>query len=146
MCDKDSTRRTVTRFTCMSVFDKEGVKINFNAHPHYHGAPWYDWAWVDYIVMCPSGETGEEFYPFFGFVQTEGAPIHAIVHHCSQQLMNWSTVEHEFFVPFVLGTEFEELVISVTLPALTEPIGIIPNYGAEDKWSFFQSSIGANIF
>lgn len=50
--------------------------------------------------------------------------------------MKWSTVEQNFFAPFVLGSNFEESVTNVPMSALIHPICVIPNYGADDKNSY----------
>ena len=136
MSHKDGKHETITGFARASVFDEEGMKVNFNAHPHYHGGPWYDWAWVDYIISQPGGETTREYYPskILGFITMEET-VNAIV-HCSQESMKWSTVEQNFFVPFVLGSNVEESVTNVPMSALIHPICVIPNYGAQDKNSY----------
>jgi hypothetical protein len=33
-------------FTRVVVIDDDGDRYNYNAHPSYHDAPWYDWAYV----------------------------------------------------------------------------------------------------
>lgn len=134
----DFSLTPVTGFFRASVFDEDGEKITFNAHPWYHGAPWYDWAWVDYIITHPNGDTSRECYPskVLGFIkENEGTSINAVV-HCSEESMKWATVERDFVVSFKLGLDLKESVVSVPLSALIHPIGVIPNYGAADKNSY----------
>ena len=136
--DDDDTTTKITGYTRASVFDEEGMKIKFNAHPWYHGAPWYDWAWVDFVIEQSNGETSREYYPsmVLGFVmQDNDGPVQAVV-HCSEQPVEWSSVESDFFVQFKLGSELDKSCVSVPLSALIHPICVIPNYGAKDASSY----------
>jgi hypothetical protein len=57
-------------YTHASVTVGDGECVNFNAHPFFHGAPWYNWAYIHYVI---EGEDGprEEYYPsrILGFVK-----------------------------------------------------------------------------
>ncbi len=45
-----SGRATFIGFTRVSVIDDDGDRYSYNAHPYYHDAPGYDWAYVYYEI------------------------------------------------------------------------------------------------
>ena len=133
MSDNNNSDR-FTGYTHVSFSNEDGGSINFNAHPFFHGAPWYDWAYIHYIIESDDGPT-EEYYPsrIIGFVEDgDEDEITAIV-HCSEEPVAWDDVEKQFCVHFKLcsakGSEQQ-----VPLSSLLHPICVMPNYGSEDEY------------
>ena len=69
---------TLTGYTHAIVNGDDGESIKYNAHPCYHGAAWYDWAYVQYDI---DGE--QMFYPsrVLGFTMLGDGSINAIIQY-----------------------------------------------------------------
>ncbi len=126
-------RRTFVGFTRAVVIDDNGDRYSYNAHPSYHDAPWYNWAYVHYEIK-DSENSNAVYYPskFLGFIQ-EGEEINVIV-QCAIEPLQWSRLEEEFIVKLRLNTDVgkEEIVL---LSSLVHPICVVPNFGLEKKMS-----------
>ena len=121
-------------YTHASVTMGDNERVNFNAHPFFHGAPWYDWAYIHYVI---EGEDGprEEYYPsrILGFVKDlDDDEITAII-QCSEDPVSWEDLEEKFFVNFKLcSTKGREE--QVPLSSVLHPICVVPNYGKDDSY------------
>ena len=111
----------------------DGDSISYNAHPCYHGAAWYDWAYVHYDIEGADGRRVQQFYPskILGFMKTGEDSISAIIQYSIEDVP-WDRLEENFFVPFSLcTTPNKEDVVPIT--SLCHPICVIPDYGAGDQ-------------
>ena len=118
---------TLTGYTHAIVNGDDGESIKYNAHPCYHGAAWYDWAYVQYDI---DGE--QMFYPsrVLGFTKLGDGSINAIIQY-SMEDVTWDRLQKDFVVPFRLCTEASKENI-VPLTSLCHPICVVPNFGAEN--------------
>ena len=134
--DSDSSDNNSYRFvgyTHASVTMDDGSVVNYNAHPFFHGASWYDWAYIHYVIEGDDGPI-EQYYPsrILGFIEDDdGDEISAIV-HCSERAVEWNELEEKLFVPFNLSTLAGDEQL-VPLSSLLEPICVVPNYGQDDS-------------
>lgn len=129
--DAGGDSNTYVRYTRASEPAVDGEMIHYNAHPFLLGLPWYDWAYVYYEILGSDGTTNAQFYPskILGFVEHD-SELKAIV-LCSIESVPWSEVEDNFVVKFsVCEDEGEEQLIP--LSALSHPLCIVPNYGADE--------------
>ena len=106
----------------------------FNAHPDLHGAPWYNWANVQFL-MCGGNEEEEErikHYPskFLGFFELDGDKLAMV--HCSATPVEWSLVKHDFFVRFKLPDDFADGCRYVPMSSIVHPICVINDYGCQN--------------
>jgi hypothetical protein len=126
-----SERRIFVGFTRAVVIDDEGDKYSYNAHPSYHDAPWYDWAYVHYEIE-DSENSNAAYYPskILGFIQ-EGTEINVII-QCAIEPLQWSQLEEDFIVKLRLNTTNgkEEMV---PMSSLVHPICVVPNFGLENN-------------
>ena len=123
----------VTGYTHANVVTNDGENILYNAHPSYHGAAWYDWAYVHYDIEEADGQRVQKFYPskILGFMKSEEDSISAIIQYSIEDVP-WDRLEENFFVPFSLcTTPNKEDVVPIT--SLCHPICVIPDYGAGDQ-------------
>ena len=121
-------------YTHASVTMDDGSVVNYNAHPFFHGASWYDWAYIHYVIEGDDGPI-EQYYPsrILGFIEDDdGDEISAIV-HCSERAVEWNELEEKLFVPFNLSTLAGDEQL-VPLSSLLEPICVVPNYGQDDSY------------
>lgn len=118
-------------YTRATVKGNDGESATYNAHPHFHGGPWYDWAYVYYEIETEF-ETVAEYYPskIFGFIKDESDDVHAII-QCSKKHLPWDQVEEEFVVKFELCSEEGSEQI-VPLSALNNPICVVQDYGSNN--------------
>jgi hypothetical protein len=137
--DDESNTPTIFRgYTWASVVTPDGEIINYNAHPFLLGKPWYDWSYVYYEVEGADGTSYPQFYPskILGFVEMD-KELNAVI-LCSVESVPWSEIEENFVVRFSLcADEGEEQI--VPLSALSHPICVVPDYGAEtDKNAYLM--------
>ena len=123
---------TITGYTHASVVGSRGECISYNAHPCYHGAPWYDWAHVHYAVAQADGDVQQQYYPskVLGFMKTSNG-IEAIIQYSLEEV-TWEQLEDDFVVPFHLCIEKDKEDV-VPLSSLSDPICVIPDYGNVDE-------------
>ena len=123
----DTTPYTVTGYTHATISGSDGESINYNSHPCYHGAAWYDWAYIHYDV---DGE--QQYFPsrILGFAKTGGQNIVAIIQYSIEDV-TWDRLQEDFVVPFRLCTERSKEDI-VPLSSLCHPLCVVPNIGGED--------------
>ena len=121
----------ITGFTHANVVGNDGERISYNAHPCYHGAPWYDWAHVHYAVEKADGTIEQQYYPskILGFLETPNG-IEAVIQYSIEEV-KWEQLENNFVVPFHLCTERDK-EDTVPLSSLCDPICVIPDYGNLD--------------
>lgn len=125
-----SQNNTITGYTHARIFDKDGIRSIFYAHPTYRSGPWYDWAFVHFL----EGEE-ELYYPsrVLGFVETlEG--VEAVI-QCSVRPMKWTTVEKKMLVAFDLGDK-DESFVRVPLSSFVHTLCVIRDYGGEKNKYF----------
>ena len=123
----DETAYTITGYTHATISVSDGESINYNSHPCYHGAAWYDWAYIHYEV---DGE--QRYYPsrILGFARSGKGDINAIIQYSIEDVP-WDRLEEEFVVPFRLCAERGKEDI-VPLSSLCHPICVVPDIGGED--------------
>ena len=118
----------ITGYTRAVVFGSDGDSARYNAHPFYHGGPWYDWAYVHYEIG-EEDESTEEYYPskILGFIKDDDE-VKAVI-QCSVDAVPWTELEENFVAPFELNTRpgGEEIV---PMSSLCHPICVVPDYGA----------------
>ena len=51
----------IVGYTRAIVYDDDGEPTKYNAHPMYHGAEWYDWAYVVYNMPNSDGTSRLEY-------------------------------------------------------------------------------------
>jgi hypothetical protein len=115
-------------YTRAIVFGSDGESASYNAHPFYHGGPWYDWAYVHYKIGEENDST-KEYYPskILGFIRDDDE-VKAVI-QCSKEAVPWMELEENFIAPFELNTSTggEEIV---PMSSLCHPICVVPDYGA----------------
>ncbi len=99
--------KTFVGFTRAIVIDDNGDRYSYNAHPYYHDAPWYDWAYVYYEIK-DNGNSKAVHYPskILGFLQ-DGEEINAVI-QCAIEPVPWSRLKEEFISKFSLNTDVGE--------------------------------------
>lgn len=115
------------------MFDDDGEATNYNAHPFYHGAPWYDWSYVCYNILNRDGTSRIEYYPskILGLIKYENE-VQAVI-QCSVKAIAWTMVEQSFVCPFELCSDVGKEQI-VPLLSLTDPVFVVvKDYGANDN-------------
>ena len=120
----------IVGYTRAIVYDNDGEPSKYNAHPMYHGAEWYDWAYVMYDMPNSDGTSMLEFYPskIIGFIRQENE-VKAVV-QCSKRPIPWSSLEEKFICSFDLCSEQ-----IVPMSSLTDPLCVVNDYGADaDKY------------
>lgn len=72
-----------------------------------------------------------EHYPskVLGFIDVGNGEARAVI-QCASNAMEWSSVEENFFVPFNLGTCWNDSFQMVPLTALVHPICVIKDTGS----------------
>ena len=123
---------TITGYTHANVVGNDGECISYNAHPCYHGAPWYDWAHVHYAVEQADGEVEQQYYPskVLGFMTTSNG-VEAIIQYSVEEV-TWEQLEDDFVVPFHLCIERDKEDV-VPLSSLCNPICVVPDYGNREE-------------
>jgi hypothetical protein len=105
---------------------------------HIHGfrETWYDWALVPFKEQIKQGDIIESYYPskVLGFIEVDGKR-EAVIQCCVKPLQ-WNTVESIFFVPIMLGTDFEISFVTVTIDALVHPLCVLPHC-CGDPYTYF---------
>ena len=132
--NEDDAPYTITGYTHTNVVNSDGESISYNAHPCYHGAAWYDWAYVHYEIEDEDGEGVEKYYPskILGFMKAEDDDSISAIIQYSMEDVSWDQLEENFFVPFRLCTSANKEDI-VPLSSLCHPICVIPDYGGGDQ-------------
>ena len=94
-----SGRRIFVGFTCATLIDNVGDTYSYNAHPYYLEAPWYDWAYIYYVIK-EDGESKAKHYPskILGFIQ-DGEDVNAVV-QCDNDPVPWLKLEEEYIAKF----------------------------------------------
>ena len=117
-------------YTKAKVVANDGQVATYNAHPHFHGGAWYDWAYVYYEIDEEDGTSTAQYFPskILGFIRDDDDQVHAVV-QCSVEQVLWRDVEANFIVKFVLCTDPGK-EYTVPLSALVQPICVVPDYGS----------------
>ena len=126
-----NTTITCIGYTHACVAAVDGEVIHYNAHPFLLGLEWYDWAYVYYKIVGEDGKSNPQFYPskILGFVEHDNDL--KVVVLCSVESVPWSELENNFVVRFRLcEDEGEEQLIP--LSALSHPLCVVPDYGADE--------------
>ena len=121
-------------YTRAVVYDDDDEPIKYNAHPMYHGAEWYDWAYVMYDMRNSDGMSRLEYYPskIIGFIRVNNE-VQAVV-QCSKRPIPWSALEEKFICSFDLCSDSGQEQI-VPISSLTYPLCVVHDYGANaDKY------------
>ncbi len=116
-------------YTRATVFGDGGEHATYNAHPHYHDKPWYDWAYVHYEIEEEYSST-EQYFPskILGFIRDDDDEVHAVI-QCAVNPLPWEEVEEKFIAKFELcNTPGKEYI--VPLSSLSHPICVVPDYGS----------------
>ena len=118
------------------MIDDDGDRYSYNAHPYYHDAPWYDWAYVHHEIKDKEISKAVH-YPskILGFLQ-DGEEINAII-QCEIVPVPWSWLKEEFIAKFSLNMDVgkEEIVL---MSSLVHPICVVPDFGVENKNGFMM--------
>ena len=124
----DDLPYTFTGYTHATIDGGDGETISYNAHPCYHGAAWYDWAYVQYDM-----DGDEKYYPsrVLGFTKSGTDGINAIIQY-SMEDVTWDRLQEDFVVPFRLCTEAGKEDV-VPLTSLCHPLCVVPNFGADNR-------------
>jgi hypothetical protein len=130
----DDAPYTITGYTHANVVNSDGESISYNAHPCYHGAEWYDWAYVHYEIEDEDGERVEKYFPskILGFMKAEDDDSICAIIQYSMEDVPWDQLEENFFVAFRLCTAANKHDI-VPLSSLCHPICVIPDDGRGDQ-------------
>ena len=121
-------------YTRAIVYDSDGEPTKYNAHPMYHGAEWYDWAYVMYDMQNSDGTPRLEYYPskIIGFIRHNNE-VQAVV-QCSKRPIPWSSLEEKFICSFDLCSDAGQEQI-VPMSSLSDPLCIVKDYGGDaDKY------------
>jgi len=124
----------IVGYTRAIVYNDDGEPTKYNAHPMYHGAEWYDWAYVVYNMPNSDGTSRLEYYAskIIGFIQRENE-VQAVI-QCSVRPILWSALEEKFICSFDLCSENGQKQI-VPMSSLSDPLCVIKDYGASaDKY------------
>lgn len=124
----------IVGYTRAIVYNDDGEPTKYNAHPMYHGAEWYDWAYVVYNMPNSDGTSRLEYYAskIIGFIQRENE-VQAVI-QCSVRPILWSALEEKFICSFDLCSENGQEQI-VPMSSLSDPLCVIKDYGASaDKY------------
>ena len=121
---------TIVGYTRAIVYDDDGEPTKYYAHPMYHGAEWYDWAYVVYNMTNSDGTSRFEYYPskIIGFIRHENE-VQAVV-QCSVRPILWSVLEDQFVCSFELCSEEGHEQI-VPMSSLSDPLCVVKDYGAD---------------
>lgn len=118
-------------YTRATVEGEDGEVVAYNAHPYFHGGPWYDWAYLYYEI---EGEFGsrEEYYPLkiLGFIKDNDNEVHAVIQRAVKAVA-WEELEEQFIIKFRLCSDAGEEQV-VPLSALNNPICVIQDYGSNN--------------
>ena len=129
--DVQKSNHRFSGYTRATVIGTDGEKTSYNAHPYFHGGPWYDWAFVYYEIEEEFGSVSK-YYPskILGFVKDNDDEVHAII-MCSCDPLPWGQLEDNFVAKFKLCSKPGEEQV-VPLSSLVHPIGVVPDYGSMD--------------
>jgi hypothetical protein len=81
----------------MVVGDNRGT-FCYNAHPKYHGEPWYDWSLVYLCIENEDGQSNDKYYPLqiLEFVEVDGEAQEVV--QCATKPLDWMMIEEKFIV------------------------------------------------
>ena len=115
----------------------------------FNGRPWYDWCYVDYVIIGEDSEEETKQYPSLtlGFVQIWDEDIIAGVQTSADNL-SWEKRINEFVLLFQINLEADDDYAPLPLSSIVHPLFVFQDYdGYPSKFScLFPKRIWSRYF
>ena len=98
----------------------------------FNGRPWYDWCYVDYVIIGEDSDEETKQYPSLtlGFVQIGDEDIMAVV-RTSADDFPWEKRLNEFVSSFQIDLETDDDYALVPLSSIVHPLFVFQDYDGD---------------